>query len=562
MKINSNKAVKRYKQIVNILLKYGFGLIMEKIGILKHLNIKKTASNDKMVNIKFSRGERLRLAFEELGPVFIKLGQFLSTREDIFPKDIIEELKKLQDSVKPFSFSDVKLMIETEFNEKIENIYKEFDKNPLAAASISQVHRARLNSGKDVAVKIQRPKIEKDISLDLKILKDISNFINHYTKYGKLYDFKSMALEFENNIKGELDFIKEGENTEIFRNNCKQDKSIKAPEIKWIYTSKRVLTMEYVDGIKIDKFDELDKAGLDKKMLAKKISESICNQIFRDGFFHGDPHPGNLLVLSDGRIVFLDFGIVCRLGEERKRIMADFFVGIALKDKRKIIKSFIDMGTVRSRQNFKKFEIELGEIIDKYMTLSWNDIKISEIFHDIFSIAFLNDIKLPHEFVSISKTFILLQDLLKRLAPDLNGFVIAKPIAKKMIKQSFFAKQISCDIGKSLLDYKEVLVELPLVVLDFLSKMEEDDFIPKFEVKNIDNIQKKFDRNINRISFSIVLLSVSIIIAGIIIGSGLSSKNGAEMYILNIMVLKIGLIIAGIIILGLIISMFRSNGFK
>lgn len=561
MMISRKVSIRRYRQIIAVFTKHGLGLLMARLGIFNYLKIKQRIPNtdDKPGSFRLSTGERLRLSLEELGPTFVKLGQILSTRPDIFPSDVVEELKKLQDSVQPFSFSEVRAIIENEFEDRLENIYKEFDEKPVAAASVSQVHRARLSSGKQVAVKVQRPGIERIIDLDLDILKDLAHFIDHHTKYGKSYDCSGMVLEFENTIKNELDFTKEAENADTFKQNFAQDEGITVPEVKWIYTTKRVLTMECIEGIRVDNYNVLDKSGIDRRILAKKLATSICNQILRDGFFHADPHSGNIQVLPDGTIVFLDLGMVGYLNEIRKRMISNFFIGVASKDSRMVVKSIIDMDTMPNRSNIKKFEKDVDKIIGKYLTMPWNEIRTEDLLYETFNIAFLNHIKIPREFALLAKTLGTLQGLLEKLAPDLNALVVAKPIAKKLLYQSFSAEGISNDIKKSLWNYMDLFKEFPSAMLNFLGKMEDEDFTVQFKINEIESIQRRFERVFNRMSFSVILLAVSIILAGIIIGSSLSAGTGSEMYLLNVTVLKAGLVIAAIIISGLVISMFKSR---
>ncbi len=542
-------------------MKHGFGLLLDQLGILHYLKTKKGISNTgvRYDSSRLSTGERLRLSLEELGPTFIKLGQILSTRSDIFSADIVEELKKLQDSVPSISFSEVKAVIEEEFEDKLENIYKEFDETPVAAASISQVHRAKLISGKPVAVKVQRPGIEKSINMDLNILKDLASFIDHHTQYGKLYDCGGMVLEFETTIRNELDFTREAENIEVFKRNFAKDEGVTVPGVKWIYTAKRILTMDYIEGIRVDDFPALELAGIDRTVLAKKLARSICNQILRDGFFHADPHPGNIKVLPDGTVIFLDLGMVGCLNESRKKMISDLFIGVASRDSRLVVKSIIGMETMPDRSNIKRFEKDVDKIIDKYLTMSLNEIKIDSLLNEIFNIAFINHIKIPSEFALLAKTLGTLQGLLEKLAPDLNTLDVAKPIAKKLILQSFSVEKIGKDIKKSLWRYKDLLTEIPSALLNLLAKMDGEDFAVKMEIKGLNAIQKRLERAINRMSFSVVLLAVSIIITGIIIGSSLSAGEGSELYFLNVTILKAGLLIAVIIVLWLIISMFRSG---
>ena len=552
---------RRYREIVTVFARHGFGLFLERFGIYQSLKMKRERSDAGTAadNAGVSAGERLRAALEELGPAFVKLGQILSTRPDILPAGVISELQKLQDSVKPFPFSEAKELIETELEDRLENLYSEFGTEPAAAASIAQVYRARLISGKPVAVKVQRPGIERTISLDLDILKDLARLIDRHTSYGNLYDCSGMVAEFESTIKNELNFIKEGENVDLFRKNFSREPDITAPKIRWIYTTERVLTMEYVEGIRIDDLDALDRAGIDRKKLAERLAASVCNQILRDGFFHADPHPGNLRVAPDGTIVFLDFGMVGYLNEVRKRTISDFFIGLTTQDAGRVVRAAVDMDAVPSRVNMRQFERDIDQIIEKYLSTPMSEIRIDQLLYDVFRIAFTNHIKIPREFTLLSKTLGTLQGLLEKLDPELDSLTVAEPIAKKLVLQSFSVKRIGGEIKKDLWKYRDLFHMLPAAMLKLLTKLEEDDFAVQLEWKEADRLQRQLERIANRMSFSVVLLAVSIIIAGVLIASGLSAGTGGETYRLNILVLKSGLILEAVILLGLIVSMFRSR---
>ena len=553
--------VRRYREIITVFAKYGFGLLLGQLGLRYALRRKDKISDADTApdNAGGSTGKRLRLAFEELGPTFVKLGQLLSIRQDMLPPDVIEELKKLQDSVQPFPFADVKALIEVEFNDSLENIYQEFDEEPLAAASIAQVHHARLISGKEVAVKVQRPGIEKVIGLDLDILSEMAHFFDHHTKYGELYDFSGMVDDFQKTIQNEMDFMKEGENADTFLRNFREDEGVTVPKIKWIYTTKRVLTMEYFRGIKISDLEALDLAGIDRRKAAERLATSICNQVLRDGFFHADPHPGNIQVLPDGTILFLDFGMVGYLNESRKNMISDFFIGVATKDSGMVVSSILDMDAMAPRGNVKRFEKDIDVIIEKYLTMPMNEIKLDELLHETLHTAYLNHVRIPREFTLLAKTLGTLQSLLEKLAPELNALVVAEPIAKKLIYQSFSIDKARHRIKKSLLNYRELLTEFPSAMRNLLRNAEDEDFAVKFEMKELDTFQKRLERIFNRMSFSVILLAVSIIVAGVLISSGLSADTSGEMYLFNIVVLKVGLALAVVIVLGLILSMFRSR---
>lgn len=548
---------RRYREIVTVFAGHGFGLFLERLGIYRSLKMKRERAGA-ADSAGVSAGKRLRAALEELGPTFVKLGQILSTRPDILPADLIAELQKLQDSVKPFPFSEAKELIETELGDRLENLYSEFGTEPVAAASISQVYRARLVTGKAVAVKVQRPGIEKTISLDLDILKDLARLIDH-TPYGELYDCSGMVAEFENTIKNELNFIKEGENVDLFRKNFSREPGITAPKVRWIYTTERVLTMEYVEGIRIDDLDALGRAGIDREKLAEKLAASICNQILRDGFFHADPHPGNLRVTPDGTIVFLDFGMVGSLGESRKRTISEFFIGVTTRDAGTVARAILDMDAAPGHVNRKQFERDIDQIIEKYLSMPMGEIKSDQFLYEVFRLAFANHIKIPQEFALLAKTMGTLQSVLEKLDPELDSLTVGEPIAKKLMLQSFSAKRIGGEIGKDLWKYRDLLHMLPAAMLDFLTKLEGDDFAVQFELKEAGRFQRRLERIFNRMSFSVVLLAVSIIIAGVLVASGLSADTGGETYRLNLLILKSGLAMEAVILAGLIVSMLRSR---
>lgn len=560
---NRFRHIKRYRQIILVFVKHGFGTLIDQLGIFDYLNIKKRIGrgNGENINEKLSIGERLRLSLEELGPTFVKLGQIISTRPDILPHAVIAELEKLQDAVPPFPFDDVKSLIESEFDDKLENIFKEFSDTPLAAASIAQVHLARLNSGRKVVVKVQRPGIERNIYLDLKVLEDLASFIDNHTKYGKLYDFTKMVQEFENTLKNELDFRVEGENAETFKENFSKDKGVNVPDISWIHTTRRVLTMEYIEGIRLNDYAALNNAGLDRKIIARNLAVSIFNQILRDGFFHGDPHPGNIMVLPDNAIVFLDLGMVGKLNEERKTQFLKMLMGVVFKNSRLIIQSIIGLDAMAHHINIKKLEKEIDVLRDKYLSVPLNEIKVGEVFNEIFNLAFSYNIVIPGEFTMLAKSLVTLEGLVEKLDPELNVLEIAEPIARKLMFKTFSPEKIGKELFGGVLDYGSLLREFPSFLLNFLRKMEDDEFTMQFKMKGIERVEKRIDRISNRMSFSIVLLAVSIIIAGIVIGSGMSAHTGTEIYILNITVLRVGLVIAGLMIIGLVLSMLRSNRF-
>ena len=551
--------IKRYKEIIAVFTRHGFGMLFQQADSHPFL-VKKRGVSDQDVasdNVEASAGKHLRMALEELGPTFVKLGQILSIRQDILPDGVVKELKKLQDSVPPFPFPQVRTLIESEFHDSLEHIYQEFDPEPIAAASVSQVHRATLFSGVQVAVKVQRPEIEDTIDLDLDIMKSMAHLIDH-TRYGKLYDFNGMVEDFESAIKAELNFMEEGENADTFLHHFRRDEGITVPKVKWIYTTKRVLTMEYSDGLKISDLEELDRAGLDRRKIGERIATSICNQILRDGFFHADPHPGNIQVLPDGTVVFLDTGMVGRLDETRKEMISRFFVGVTSKDSGMVVRSLVDMDVTVDQKDMKNFEKDVDTIVAKYLTMPMDEIRIDDLIREVFHTVYVNHIKIPHEFTLLAKTLATLQGVLEKLAPDLNAISITEPIAKKLVYQSFSLRKVKKQVRKEIWRFQGMLHEFPAVMQNILHRIGEQDFSVPIEIKGGDSLQKQLSRITNRISLSVIMLALSIVLSGILISFGLIAGNSGVTIPFALNILKTGLIVSVLFLLIIILFLIRS----
>lgn len=562
---------RRYRQIIGVLVSNGFGLLLEQLGIFGYLHLRHRkldpGSVEAAANARLSVGERLRLSCEQLGPTFVKIGQILSTRPDIFSPEIAGELEKLQDSANPFPFADVRQVIESEFGQPMEDVFAWIDPEPIAAASLSQVHRAGLPTGRTVVVKVQRPGIKAGIETDLSILKDLVGFVVNRTSYGDLYDFSGMMAQLERTLMNELDFRKEGANADRFRRNFSarpskdQAQGVSVPVIRWIYTTDRVLTMDCVVGIRINQIDELEKAGIDRSELAIRLCQDIVFQVLEDGFFHADPHPGNLLVGEDGRIFFLDLGMVGELSEKKKKVLSNLFIGIAGKNSYRVTEAIVDLDTLKRRVSLRKFEREIDHLLDAYLSIPISEIQLGPLIAEIFQLAYRHKIQIPGEMTLIAKVLITLQGITEKLDPDVNLLVIMQPLAARLVRRGFSLEELGNDLQRGAGDMKALLQQAPPILLGFLQKLEEDDYDIRFDLKDIDKVQKHFDRISNRLSFSIVLLAVSLIVAGIIVGSGLAAGNEPSLLRLNAIILRASLVVAAVIIVALIISIFRTKKF-
>jgi len=559
--IRQRKHLARYRQIFAAFTRQGFGYLIDQTGLAGHVRIhhRKTDPSPPGRERRLPTGARLRLALEELGPTFIKIGQILSTRPDLFPMDVLDELKKLQDAIPPFPFADVRAIVEEELSDALEHIFAEFAEIPVASASLAQVHQAKLQSGRVVAVKVQRPGIRNEIDSDIEILRDVADFLNQHTQYGKLYDFPSIVLDFEKSIHAELDFSREAENIDTFRQHCAHDPGITVPEVNWIYTTPRILTMSYLKGLHIVDLAALEQAGIDRIELARRLTTSVCNQVFRDGFFHADPHPGNLLVLADGTIAFLDLGMVGQLNDERRQMITQFFIGITTRNSRMVVKALVDLESRVRQEDLRQFEQAVARIIDTYLDKPWRDIHLADLFRETFNCAYQYHIRIPHEYAILAKTFGTLQGVLAELAPELNTFEVLSPIARRMMLQSFSAHALSQRLLRLFWKHKDQLADLPRSMIRLANRLGDEDFKIQFEVKDLHRLQDHLDRAFNRVAFSVMLLAVSIIIAGVILGSSISAEAGSDLVQLNRLVLRGGLILASGLFLVLVISVLRST---
>ncbi|MCS7180565.1 MAG: AarF/UbiB family protein, partial [bacterium] len=396
------KKIRRYRRIINILLKYGLEIVIDRTNIYKFPFRKKK-------KIEYSFPVRIRKILEELGPTFIKLGQILSTRPDLIPMDYIKELEKLQDEAIPEKFEIIEEVIKRELGKEIKDIFEDFQKEPIASASLSCVYKAKYK-GKDVAVKIQRPNVKEQIITDIQILYDIANLIEKFIKESEIYQPVKIVSEFEKNIKKELNFLIEKKNIEIIKEKMKNDENVFIPSVYKELCTEKILVTEYIEGVKINRVDEWSKY-ISKEEVIKKGTEIILKQIFEIGLFHGDPHPGNIFIKNDGKIALIDFGIVGRIDEERKYYVINLTSGIIKGKVDGVISILKSMGSLEGKIEIHELRDEIEEMIEVYQDIPIKDIKISELMGICFDIMRRYKIKIPVSFTLMAKSIITLEGI-------------------------------------------------------------------------------------------------------------------------------------------------------
>jgi len=503
--------VRRFQKIINTMARHGFGQLIQELGVSKfarHLRFSVRKKEKRGIK-KYSNAVRLRMVMEELGTTFIKFGQLLSTRSDLLPREYILELQKLQDDIAPIPFAQVKDIIEEELHGNLETLYKHLEETPIAAASIGQVHGAELLSGEKVVIKIQRPHIRKTIAQDLDILREIAHLLDKYTNLGKMYHFGEIVDEFSHIINMELNYYHEARNAERIKKNFHDDKTVFIPGIYWDHTSTRVITMEYVEGIKLKENDRLLQAGFSPRKIAENLSKAYLKQILLDGYFHGDPHPGNIgIIPADGRLFFLDFGIAGGLDEKQLYAFSKLLLGFLGRDVDEILDSILSLGIVTEQTDPRQLRLQLERLHEKYYDLPLKEINLGQSLHELMDIAAKHHIRLPADFTLLAKTFLTLEGLLTDLSPDFSIAELAQPMSKEIFRKQFSSKRVIKSLYKNARKYKRLLEYFPERFLTILDRGAEGNLKVKVEIFKVEQILNDLNFMVNRLSFSIVLASI------------------------------------------------------
>ncbi|MBV8887195.1 MAG: AarF/ABC1/UbiB kinase family protein [Chroococcidiopsidaceae cyanobacterium CP_BM_RX_35] len=413
----------------------------------------------------------------DLGPTFIKVGQLFSTRADLFPSEYVEELAKLQDKVPAFIYVQVEKIIEQELGKKIPELFRSFEPIPLAAASLGQVHKAQLHSGEIVVVKVQRPGLRKLFEIDLAILKGITRYFQNHPEWGRGRDWLGIYEECCRILWEEIDYLNEGRNADTFRRNFRDDDWVKVPRVYWRYTSHRVLTLEYAPGIKISHYEALEAAGLDRKQLARQGAQAYLQQLLNDGFFHADPHPGNIAVSPEGHLIFYDFGMMGRIKPGiREKLMQTLF-GVAQKDAERVVLSLIDLGALSPVDDMGPVRRSVQYILDNFMDKPFETQSVSAISDDLYEIAYNQPFRFPATFTFVMRAFSTLEGVGKGLDPEFNFMEVAKPFAVQIMTNGNGSEGNSFlnELGRQAVQVSSTALGLPRRLEDTLEKLERGD---------------------------------------------------------------------------------------
>ncbi|MEW6459128.1 MAG: AarF/ABC1/UbiB kinase family protein [Bacillota bacterium] len=494
------RMVKRYREIARILTRHGFDYLLHQLGLADLVALpRRTIGRRPREVMKRSSPERLRLVLEELGATFIKLGQLLSTRADLLSAEYIEQLERLQDDVPPIPAAEVRRVVERELGQPLEALYARFDPEPLAAASIAQVHRAAMHDGTDVVVKVQRPGVKEQIHLDLLIMLDFARLADRHTPWGRMYNFTNMAEEFREAIAEETDFRAEARHADAIRRNLEGDPRVLVPRVQWSHTSERVLTLEYVEGIKLSNLEALEAAGMDRKRLARVLADILLKQMLVDGIFHADPHPGNISVLPGERLALIDFGIIGRLSPENRDNLGQIMLGMIRKNADMVMRSVLRSGAVPDTVDLNLLRRDIERLQQKYYDVPVNQINVSESMQDFLVLAYRHRVRLPNELTMLIKSIITADGLVQQLDPEISVADVARPLGKRLLAERYSLKRLRRLWGESLPEYAQIASRVPFQLHDVLEQLARGELRIKQDNPGLDRLGGRISALANRL---------------------------------------------------------------
>ena len=495
------RKLKRSARLVSVLSKYGFQ------DLISRLNTSK--KDDEQLGISADAGlyQRIRLALEELGPSFVKFGQGFSNREDLLPPDLIAELQKLQDKVETVPM-DIESVVATEFDITPSDFFLDINPQPIATASIAQVYTARLLTGEKVILKIKKPNVQAVIEDDLLLIKDLVKLIDNYSEWGKKLNLKQVVSTFEKSLLEEVSLINEKNNIHQFAINFKDNTDTHVPKVYDDFSNNNVLCMEFIEGFKITDVAALKEKNLDPVQLSEKGLKLFATQILEYGFFHADPHAGNILVQNDGKIVFIDFGAVGKIQPNDKEILENMIVGFVAKNPNRIIRNLKKMAISYDIPDDKQFEKDVSEVLEFVHSTSLQDINTQEIMNKMKDVIANNHINMPGYFYLLFKGIGLIEGVGRTINPDLDIVKTLSPYTKTIIAQRFSPRNLLKNNLSRILDFTDNLDEIPKELKSLLEKLDGNKFTVTSEIRNIDKTNQLLNRGLTNVVIAIVLAAL------------------------------------------------------
>ncbi len=467
--------------------------------------------------VPLSRGDRLLRVIEELGPSFIKMGQIISTRVDLLPPDIAASLAHLQDDVPPFPWPAAERTIAAALGKPSSDIFAWIDHTPIASASIGQVYRAELRDGRQVVVKVRRPGVDQAMDIDLDIMAAAAREAQRRTRLGQVYDLAGMVAEVRHTAQEELDYEQEARHAEHIAQFFRDDPTVRIPGIVWEYTRPRVLTMEYVESAKLTNLEAIDAMGGDRQRIAQRLARALLRQMLMDGVFHADPHPGNIGVLPGDLIVFMDFGMVGRLGPERQLQLMKLIGGMARRSTRAVTQAILDMGIVPPGTDTMALEEDVDSLRQRYLDVPIRDISVGDAIQHIMPVAFKHHIRFPPEFTLVAKALTTLDGVIRQLGADLSMVELAEPIFMEVWRQRFRPAAVLQRAWETVASHGDKLLTLPGKLHEFIDRAEQGNLVWRLDPAETQRVLGRLETMANRLVTAIVLLALAILAGALLL---------------------------------------------
>lgn len=550
--------IDRYRHVLGILFEYGFGDLIEALNIERYveigLQLVSKKPQEKIINL--TQAQRFREALEKLGPTFVKLGQILATRRDLLPEEFIKELQRLHDKVPALPFEDIKQVIEEEFEVPVEEVFARFDEIPIAAASIAQVHCAKLKDEQFVAVKVQRPKIRKTIQVDIEIMLSLAELIEEHIDQFKIFEPTRIIKEFTDSISREIDFNLEAANIERFRRQFTGEKNVYVPLVFHDMVTSKVLTLELIEGIKISDLERLEDKKMDRRKLALNGFKLILKQIFEHGFFHADPHEGNIFALEGNRICYIDFGNMGRINPKQRDLFAELIHGIYKRDEISVTQTILKLSQNESLSAPDKIVKDVARFMDLYCYIPLKEIDLEVVSREIIKICKKHDLSIPPELFMMIKALTTAEGIGLLLDPEFNLIENAAPYIRKLRMQRFSPERIFAQASQTGVEFLELLKDFPKEFREILELARKGKVKLELEHKGLDPMLDTYAQIGN-------LLCYAIVTAALIIGSSLIVLSGIPPVFYNIPVIGlIGFLVAGAMGFKLLFSIIKGRDMK
>lgn len=542
--------LRRSREIVTVLVNYGFDDLVDQLGLRRYLRLGRRLLFWKRTEpeIKLTRAKRIRLALESLGVTFIKFGQVVSTRPDLVPRDVINELSKLQERVPSFPSEMAIKIVERELDGSIDTLFAEFDRQPLAAGSLGQVHRARHHDGTELVVKIKRPDIDRVIEQDLSLMYELATMIERHFPDAEVFDPVGLVNQFSRTIRRELQFMREARSTDEFYRLFQDDATLYVPKIYWDMTQGDIITMEYIDGYRIDDQEQLKNLPISAHDVAANGARIFMKMTFEFGIFHADPHPGNFRVLPDGSLCLIDYGMIGVLEEERRDLLVDLLLNVARKDSAKLVEVVLNIGKAKKAVDHQLLRADLRDFIGNYYGIPLDQISVGKMLTDFINILAIHRIRCPVDIMLLIRALITLEGVAARIAPDLNIAQEMEPYIYQISSERYHPRAIATRMWSEACSLSKVMHDLPEQIGRTLGKLSDDELRIHLEHEGFDHLTTEMDRSGNR-------LAIGMVMSSLILASAITISSDTRLVYVSIPIFMMSSLLG----IWLIYGVFRSG---